>query len=129
MLVLHTRVIRPHSRVLKSRFLSEVPVKFSDAERNAILPQLKSAGWDYRVEGGRDMIQKTYLFQNFSQAFAFMTEVAFQAEAQAHHPEWFNVYNRLNVVLSTHDCSGFSKKDVELATTMDKIYNRRFNIQ
>lgn len=111
----------------KIRMFSLVPVRYSEAERNTIVPKLQSSGWEYRLDKNRDFIQKTYMFQSFTEAFAFMTEVAFHAESNAHHPEWFNVYNKVNVVLSTHDCSGFSKKDTELATIMDKIYARFHN--
>lgn len=78
-------------------------------------------GWA-EVEG-RDAAQKTFTFKNFSQAFAFMTRVAMAAEKMNHHPEWFNVYNRVDVVLTTHDADGLSEKDVEMARKMD-IYAR-----
>jgi 4a-hydroxytetrahydrobiopterin dehydratase len=106
------------------RSFSAAPVRYSEQERKTVVPKLQSSGWEYRQEGNRDLIQKTFMFSSFTQAFSFMTEVAFHAEANAHHPEWFNVYNRVNVVLSTHDCSGFSSKDTELATILDSIYGR-----
>ncbi len=73
-------------------------------------------------KSGETLISHTYEFKDFSQAFAFMTRVAMKAEQMNHHPEWFNVYNRLDVVLSTHDAGGVTKKDVMLATFMDKIF-------
>ena len=76
-------------------------------------------GW--RKTDGRDAIQKEFKFKNFSQAFAFMTRVALKAEKMDHHPEWFNVYNRVDVTLATHDVNGLSGKDIELAGFMDKI--------
>ena len=73
-----------------------------------------------KVEGGRDAIQRAYRFKDFNQAFAFMTRVALKAEALDHHPEWFNVYNRVDVVLATHDVDGVSELDVTLAAFMDE---------
>ncbi|MZR29107.1 4a-hydroxytetrahydrobiopterin dehydratase [Sneathiella litorea] len=80
---------------------------------------LKLDGWV--TVDGREAIQKSFKFANFNQAFAFMTRVALKAEKMDHHPEWFNVYNRLEVTLATHDVNGLSSKDVELATFMNKI--------
>ncbi len=68
---------------------------------------------------GRNAITKSYKFNDFNEAFAFMTRVALAAEKADHHPEWFNVYNRVEVTLSTHDAGGVSKKDIALATFMD----------
>jgi 4a-hydroxytetrahydrobiopterin dehydratase len=91
--------------------------KFSKEEISKSLVDLQ--GWA-QLEG-RDAIQKDFLFKNFSQAFAFMTRVALKAEKMDHHPEWFNVYNKVQVVLATHDVDGVSDKDIELARFMDKI--------
>jgi 4a-hydroxytetrahydrobiopterin dehydratase len=60
-------------------------------------------------------------FANFRQAFAFMTEVALLAERADHHPEWFNVYNRVNIRLTTHDAAGITSKDIELARAIDEL--------
>jgi len=76
-------------------------------------------GW--AVKPDRDAITKTFNFEDFNFAFAFMTQVAMRAEQMDHHPEWFNVYNRVEVLLSTHDADGVTDKDVELAQFMDKI--------
>ena len=65
---------------------------------------------------GRDAIKKQFVFQNFVDAFSWMTMVALFAEKLDHHPEWFNVYNRVEVTLTTHDCNGLSQKDVDMAT-------------
>ena len=73
--------------------------------------------WDY--EDGRDAIVRQFLFQDFSEAFAFMTRVALLAEVQDHHPEWSNVYNRLTVTLTTHDTGGITSLDAELARLID----------
>ncbi len=76
-------------------------------------------GWT--AVDGREAIQKSFKFANFNQAFAFMTRVALKAEKMDHHPEWFNVYNRVDVTLATHDVDGLSSKDIELATFINKV--------
>lgn len=81
----------------------------------------KLAGWT-KVDGDRDAIAKTYRFEDFNAAFGFMTRVALWADKADHHPEWFNVYNRVEVVLTTHDVGGVSDKDVALAQFMDAIF-------
>lgn len=74
-------------------------------------------GWT-EVDGS-DAIQKIFQFANFNEAFGFMTRVALMAEKLDHHPEWFNVYNRVEVTLSTHDAGGVTEKDTKLAAFMD----------
>jgi 4a-hydroxytetrahydrobiopterin dehydratase len=64
---------------------------------------------------------QTFKFENFIDAFGFMSKAALVAEKMDHHPEWFNVYNRVDVTLSTHDCGGLSSLDVELASKMDTL--------
>jgi 4a-hydroxytetrahydrobiopterin dehydratase len=78
------------------------------------------SGWA-RAPGSRDAIGKTFKFKDFNAAFGFMTRVALWAEKADHHPEWFNVYNRVEVTLTTHDADGVSDKDVALALFMDEI--------
>ena len=68
---------------------------------------------------GRDAIARSFKFADFNAAFGFMARVACQAEKLDHHPEWFNVYNRVDVTLSTHDSGGVSALDIALATFMD----------
>ena len=71
----------------------------------------------------RDAITRTFNFTNFSAAFAFMMRVALRAEQMNHHPEWFNVYNRVEVTLATHDAGGITEKDIDLAIFMDELAN------
>lgn len=75
------------------------------------------SGWN-EVEG-RDAIRRSLRFADFSEAFAFMTRVALAAEKMDHHPEWFNVWNRVDITLSTHDAGGVTKKDIDLARAID----------
>jgi 4a-hydroxytetrahydrobiopterin dehydratase len=75
-------------------------------------------GW--RATDGHDAIRKEFRFKDFNAAFSFMTRVALYAEKQDHHPEWSNVYNRVDVTLSTHDSGGVTDKDVALAHFMDQ---------
>lgn len=93
--------------------------KLSETARKTTLEPLLGAGWSM-VEG-RDAIAKTYSFANFVEAFGFMTRAALWAEKWNHHPEWFNVYNRVEVTLSTHDVDGLSTLDVKLARKMDTL--------
>jgi len=76
-------------------------------------------GWS--AADGRDAITKTFRFADFSGAFGWMTRVALAAETFDHHPEWFNVYNRVDVVLATHDVGGVTELDVRLAKVMDRL--------
>lgn len=80
------------------------------------------SGW--AMAEGRDAIQKTFKFKNFNEAFAFMTRVALKAEQMDHHPEWFNVYNRVEVTLATHDADGLTMRDIELAKFMNTAAGR-----
>lgn len=85
---------------------------------SAALSQL--TGWSIKA-GDRDAIEKTFKFADFKTAFGFMTSCALKAEQMDHHPEWFNVYNRVEVLLTTHDADGVTELDVELATFMDNL--------
>ncbi len=91
--------------------------KISPADLAQELARLE--GW--AVAEGRDAIVKDYRFANFSQAFAWMTQIAMVAEKMDHHPEWTNVYSRIGVVLTTHDKNGVTKNDIEMAQKMDKL--------
>lgn len=70
---------------------------------------------------GRDALFRSLRFADFSQAFGFMTRVALGAETFDHHPEWFNVWNRVDITLSTHDAGGLSERDVDLALLIDRL--------
>ena len=75
--------------------------------------------WDY--DEGRDAITRTVVFTDFAEAFGFMAQVALIAEKADHHPEWKNVWNRVEILLTTHDAGGLSERDVELAQAIDGI--------
>lgn len=75
---------------------------------------------DWKKEG--EFIHRDFVFQNFCEAFSFMTAVALEAEKQGHHPDWQNVYNRLSVRLSTHDAGGLTQKDIDLAESIDRLF-------
>jgi 4a-hydroxytetrahydrobiopterin dehydratase len=77
------------------------------------------AGW--AEAKGRDAIQKTFQFKSFNQAWGWMSRVALYAEKMDHHPEWFNVYGRVEVTLATHSAGGVTEKDVALARKMDEL--------
>ena len=91
--------------------------KLIGAARTSALGTL--TGWS--EVPGRDAIAKSFKFGDFNAAFAFMTRVALKAEAMDHHPEWFNVYNKVDIVLATHDAGGLSALDVEMAEFIDAI--------
>ncbi len=91
--------------------------KLTDNEISAALAKLP--GWS-RVEG-RSAIKKSYQFANFTEAWGFMARVALLAEKQDHHPEWFNVWNKVEITLSTHDAGGLSARDVRLAESIEKL--------
>jgi len=90
--------------------------KLQGADRDAALAELSALGWD-EIEG-RDAIFKSFRFANFAEAWGWMTRIALVAEKMDHHPEWFNVYNRVEVTLTTHSVGGLSPLDVKLAKKM-----------
>lgn len=94
-----------------------MPDKLTGEARRTALRELH--GWS-EVED-RDAIRKTYHFADFSEAFAFMTRVALLAEKLDHHPDWFNSYNRVEVILTSHDVDGVTKRDVALARAIEEI--------
>jgi 4a-hydroxytetrahydrobiopterin dehydratase len=91
--------------------------KLDAAARQALAARLP--GW--RVVDGRDAIQKTFKFKDFNEAFGFMARAALVAEKMDHHPEWTNVWNRVDVTLSTHSAGGLTELDLKLAEAMDKF--------
>jgi len=93
--------------------------KLSTETRGPLLEPLFASGWE--MVDGRDAIKKTFVFDNFVDAFGWMTRVAIWAEKWNHHPEWDNVYKTVNVVLTTHDVGGLSTLDAKLARKMDGL--------
>ena len=91
--------------------------KLSTVDRETKLKKILENGW--LLDEGRDAISKEFQFKNFIEAFSWMTKIAFWAEKINHHPEWFNVYRNVKVVLTTHDVKGLSNLDLELASIMD----------
>ena len=89
--------------------------KLSKEEIEKKLENLK--GWEY--EDGA--IETSFQFDDFKDAFAVMTRIAFDCEAQGHHPDWSNVYNTLTISLSTHDADGVTEKDFKLANSIEKV--------
>ena len=81
------------------------------------LPGLERTGW--RAVADRDAIRKIWKFRNFSEAWGFMARAALVAEKLGHHPEWFNVYNKVDITLTTHDCGGLSTLDIKFAGQLD----------
>ncbi|MBB5192178.1 4a-hydroxytetrahydrobiopterin dehydratase [Silvimonas terrae] len=91
--------------------------KIPETERTALLQSLP--GWQSVPD--RDAICRNFKFKDFNAAFGFMSRVALKAEQMNHHPEWFNVYNRVEVILTTHDAKGVSALDIEMARFMDEL--------
>jgi 4a-hydroxytetrahydrobiopterin dehydratase len=91
--------------------------KLTGDARKAALARLQ--GWSELKE--RDAIAKKFTFRDFNEAFGFMTRAALLAEKLDHHPEWFNVYKKVEVTLSTHDAGGLTELDIELAEAMDRL--------
>lgn len=89
--------------------------KLSDAELQKALENLP----DWSLRDGK--LYRAIRFVNFSATFSFMTQVALMAEKADHHPEWFNVYNRLEIWLTTHDADGISNKDIEMAAAINAL--------
>ena len=91
--------------------------KLTTDEREAGLAALRGWSWDER----RDGIARSFTFADFNEAFGFMARVALLAEKADHHPEWTNVWNRVDIVLTTHSAGGLTAKDVELAKAIDAL--------
>ena len=93
--------------------------ELTQAQRDVALAKLP----DWRLAEGRDAIQKTFVFNDFNQAFGFMARAALVAEKLDHPPNWSNVYKTVDVTLSTHDAGGLTERDIALAEAMDRIAN------
>lgn len=91
--------------------------KLDEAARKGIAARLPQ----WRLVEGRDAITRTFTFKDFNAAFGFMTRAALVAEKMNHHPEWSNVWNRVEVTLSTHDAGGLTDRDLKLAEAMDRL--------
>jgi 4a-hydroxytetrahydrobiopterin dehydratase len=91
--------------------------KLTPEERAAQVAELH--GW--QTAAGRDAIQRHFEFADFNEAFGFMTRVAIKAQEMDHHPEWFNVYNKVEITLSTHEANGLTERDIQLARFIDTI--------
>lgn len=92
--------------------------KLDEAERAALLARFPL--WEHEPE--RDAIRRRFVFADFARAFGFMTSVAIIAEKMDHHPEWSNVYNRVDILLTTHDCGGLSERDARLAEAIEGLF-------
>ena len=91
--------------------------QLDEDERAAAFDELGE--WDY--DETRDALTRTFVFADFVEAFGFMTRVAILAEKADHHPEWSNIYNRVDVLLTTHDAGGLSARDVALARGIERL--------
>jgi 4a-hydroxytetrahydrobiopterin dehydratase len=91
--------------------------KLDPAEREAARAELP----EWQMVDGRDALTRTFRFADFSAAFGFMAQVALAAEKLDHHPEWLNVWNRVEITLSTHDAGGLTQRDVQLAKIIDRL--------
>jgi 4a-hydroxytetrahydrobiopterin dehydratase len=91
--------------------------QLSEEDRADALDDLDE--WDY--DEGRDAITRKFIFADFGEAFAFMTRVALLAEKADHHPEWSNVWNRVEILLTTHEAGGLSQRDVDMAEAIDRL--------
>ncbi|MBJ7498773.1 MAG: 4a-hydroxytetrahydrobiopterin dehydratase [Sphingopyxis sp.] len=91
--------------------------KLDDAERDALLARFSE--WSH--EPSRDAITRRFEFDDFARAFGFMASVAIIAEKMDHHPEWSNVYNRVDILLTTHDADGLSERDAKLAEAIEAL--------
>ena len=83
----------------------------------------KLSSWE-KTDEERDAITKEFKFSDFKSAFGFMTSIALKAEEIQHHPEWFNVYNKVKITLTTHDVKGLSDKDIKLGQFIDNQYDK-----
>ncbi len=93
--------------------------RLTQDERDTALPPLLASGWTLATD--RDALKKSFTFSGFVEAFGFMTRAALYAEKWNHHPEWSNVYNRVEITLTSHDVNGISARDIKLAQKLDAL--------
>jgi 4a-hydroxytetrahydrobiopterin dehydratase len=98
-----------------------MPKKLDGTARASALKELPS----WRDVQGRDAITRKFEFRDFNEAFGFMTRAGLLAEKMDHHPEWYNVYNKVEVTLSTHDAGGVTENDVRMAKAMEAYVSKR----
>ncbi|MGB3796582.1 MAG: 4a-hydroxytetrahydrobiopterin dehydratase [Alteraurantiacibacter sp.] len=91
--------------------------KLEETEAKAALAKL--GGWELERDG--DAMRKVFKFSDFSEAWGFMSRVALIAEKSDHHPEWFNVYNKVDITLTTHDAGGLSQRDIDMAKAIEAL--------
>ena len=91
----------------------------TQAQREALLPALAESGWNAAASG--DALHKIWKFKNFSAAWAFMSRVALASEKADHHPDWRNIWNWVEITLSTHSAGGLTQQDIDLATRIDSF--------
>jgi 4a-hydroxytetrahydrobiopterin dehydratase len=89
--------------------------EYNEKEREAAMKTLPNWSYDPQAKG----IRRSYKFADFAEAFSFMTRIAILAEKADHHPSWFNIYNRVDILLTTHEANGLSQRDIDLAITID----------
>lgn len=119
----HIYLYYTSSQLVNKRCFASVS-KLTSEERTIGLSKLcNKSPYSWKEVEGKDAITKMFEFADFSQAWAFMSRSALLAEKMDHHPEWFNVYNCVEVTLTTHDCNGLSRKDIEMASKMNIFAN------
>lgn len=92
-------------------------------ERSTQLATLTQKGWSLD-QSGRDALVKEFKFKDFNEAFGFMTRIALKADRLDHHPEWSNVYNKVRILLTSHDVNGLSQRDIKLANFIESLVNK-----
>jgi 4a-hydroxytetrahydrobiopterin dehydratase len=105
-----------HGTIFRSGGVTVAEKLTGNARKSALA---KLVGWSEVKD--RDAISRTFTFRDFNEAFGFMTRAALVAEKLDHHPEWFNVYDKVEVTLATHDAGGVTERDIELAAAMDRL--------
>lgn len=101
--------------------------RLTETQRTELLPALGKSGWGALPD--RDAIRKIWKFRSFVEAWGFMSRAALLAEKMDHHPEWLNVYNVVDVTLTTHSCDGLSQLDIDLAHKMDRLAGAEAEVQ